>query len=158
MNCLKIVIIVCLFLAGFMCFCSADDYQDGSLGISVDILEPYALIDISPDSVYLGEVTKGYETGVQNITARNMGTLDARIQPSLRYDANSFFSYLKFASASCTSWSNLTKWTSSIIYGNGKSGSTYHFCMKLDLGDYSDSIPADMKNLSTTLTFVAMPA
>ena len=136
---------------------SADNYQDGQLTVSVDIMEPYALIEISPSSVYLGQVTKGYESSVQNITARNLGTLNARIQPMLSNSANNFFNYLQFASASCSSWSNLSKWTSSIIYGNGKSGDTYHFCMKLDLGDYDQSINQNMMNLTTDLTFVAMP-
>jgi hypothetical protein len=142
----------------FLNFISADDYQDGQLSVSVDILEPYALIDISPSSIHLGQVTKGYETSVQNITARNLGTLNVRIQPSLKYDADNFFNYLEFASASCSTWSNITRWTSSIIYGQGKSGDTYHFCMKMDLGDYESVISQDFRNLTTELTFSAMPA
>lgn len=146
------------FILTFSNIACADDYQDGKLSISVDILEPYALIEISPSSVYLGQVTPGYESSVQNITARNLGTLNARIQPSLKYDSDNFFNYLQFASASCSSWSNITRWTSSIIYGQGKSGSTYHFCMKMDLSEYDRSVSQDLMNLTTDLTFIAMPA
>ncbi|VVB80592.1 Uncharacterised protein [uncultured archaeon] len=150
-----LVIFLVLFGASLV---SADEYRDGSLTVSVDVLEPYALIEISPSSVYLGQVSPGYESAVQNITARNLGTLNARIQPRLSLNASDFFNYLQFASASCSSWSNISKWTSSIIYGNGKSGDTYHFCMKLDLGDYDQEIGSDVYNLTTDLTFVAMPA
>jgi hypothetical protein len=46
----KELIILMLFLAGIFSlnFISADSYQDGLLTVSVDILKPYALIEISP--------------------------------------------------------------------------------------------------------------
>jgi hypothetical protein len=140
---------------------NSDELSNSTIKISANLVEPIAMINISPNNIFLGEVTRGYETDFKNITIMNIGTMDVKLSPILESNSDAIFQNLKFASSSCSSWSNVSHWNSSIIshsknYTN-KGGETYNFCIKLDLTDYNSTISVS-KNLSTNLTLWIMPA
>lgn len=139
----------------------SDEYYNSTLKVSANLVEPIAMVNISPNNVFLGEITRGYETNYQNITIVNTGTMDVKISPMLDNNADTVFQNLKFASSSCSTWSNISHWNSSIISHSknytSRNGEVYNFCMKLDLTDYENIVSVN-KNLSTNITFWIMPA
>lgn len=142
-------------------FLNSDEFSNSTIHLSVNIAEPIAMVNISPNDIYFGEITKGYETAPKNITVTNIGTIDVKITPVLDNGADELFNNLKFASASCSSWYNASRWNSSIIshsanYSN-RNGEVYPLCIKLDLTNYESEIIQN-KTLSANLTFWVMPA
>ena len=160
-------ILAIIFLVGLVLFSfsipviNSDVYANSTIKVSVDIIEPAAIVEISPNEIYFGNVTSDYETELKNITVTNVGTMDVRISPALESGADEIFNYIKLASASCSSWSNITKWNSSIISHSKnysvKNGDSYNFCMKLDLTDYKKEITLN-KSVSTNLAIWVIPA
>ena len=140
-------------------FVNADEYENTTLNISVYVHEPVARINVSPSSIYLGNVTKGYSTNFENITLTNLGDLDIRVQPVLSRDANSIFQNIKFASSSCSSWTPIGNWTSARIQRaeNNQSPTRYNFCVKIDLTDYQEPISQN-ENLTTNVILWVMPS
>ena len=137
---------------------SADSYTNSTLNVSAYVVEPTSSVDISPSTIYLGEITKGYSTGLQNITLTNSGSLDIKIQPVLDSSANSVFQNVKFGSATCSTWTSIGNWISGKISKPVNYGgvSNYNFCIKLDLGSYTQEI-TNNQNLSKKITLWIMP-
>lgn len=156
-------IFVLLFLAStfiIIPFGHADQYQNSTINISVDVSVPIARVSISPNSIDLGQTTKGYATIPKNITITNVGDLDVTVKPLLDNNANEIFQNLKFATASCSLWSNISNWESSTISNSptyGGTGSQYNLCIKLDLTNYQSNISSELTP-STNLIFWVMPA
>jgi len=148
-------VLICL---SFLSYVSADEYNNLSLNVSVSIREPVAEVEINPTAINLGSITRGYATDFRNITIINRGDLDVKVKPVLS-SQNNIFLNLKFATASCSSWSNISSWTSSKIEKPDEYGgeTDYHFCIKLDLEDYDEEIESDM-DLTEEVTFWVMPA
>lgn len=139
-------------------YVSADNYSNSTLSVSANITEPVASVEISPTNIDFGRITKGYSTNYSNITIKNTGDINVRVRPMFS-SGDYLFNYLKFSTASCSSWSGISTWQSAIIshspvYGSGN-GEEYHFCMKLDLSDYNDSISSHKS--SANITFWVMP-
>jgi hypothetical protein len=156
--------LILTFILGFLFSCSmvfADDVSNSSILVSVDILEPVLSVEISPNNVDLGTLTKGYESDPINLTATNTGDIDVEIIPILNENAEDFFQYLEFATGSCSTYTNVSKWDSSIIDASdifGGIGEEYSFCMHMDLKNYEDEIERDYLNISTDLTFWVVAA
>jgi hypothetical protein len=140
---------------------NSDEFSNSTMKVSANLVEPIAMVNISPDNIFLGEITRGYETEYKNITITNIGTMDVKVSPILDENTDIVFQNLKFASSTCSSWAYISHWNSSMIshsknYTN-KNGGVYNFCIKLDLTDY-DNVILNNKNLSANVTFWIMPA
>jgi len=143
---------------------NSDEFSNSTIRIHVNIVEPVTRVEILPNDIYLGNVTRGYNTTLANITFSNKGTLDLKVVPILSTNANEIFNYLEFGTATCYTWhnisyySNLSRTFLSIDkpseYGGTNSKSA---CMRIDLSDYNKTIPSNME-ISTELTFWIMPA
>jgi len=154
------------FLVWLVAFCFivpsvvSDQLQNSSLKVSVNLTEPFAMVSISPGEINLGEITRDYESEPRNISVVNIGTMDVKISPVLDDSSDEVFNYIKLSSASCSSWTSLGKWNSSIISHSqnysSRNGEVYNFCMKLDLTNYTKTITP--RNPSTNLIIWVMPA
>jgi len=157
-----------IFIISIIPLGNADVPNNSSLAISANISVPIAKVSISPSSINLGEITKGYATKPKNINVTNIGDLDVKVNPVLDGSANNFFNYLEFNTGTCTSgatWHNISYYnknnlTSTLTHASNYSlggGGQDNFCIRLDLTDYSDEIITN-SNLMTNLTFWVMPA
>ncbi len=157
---ISLVWLILFYSISFIPTINSDQYQNSTLRVSVSVDEPVAMVEISPNDIYLGEITKGYETEYKNITVTNIGTLDTQI--SIINNGLDEFNYIKLSSGGCSSsWTNISKWASQILSHSKNyslhNGEIYNFCIKLDLSGYNKTISAPM-NLSTNLTIWVMPA
>ena len=157
---LEILIIFSLIIFSWSVL--ADNYENSTVKISVDIVEPFSKIEISPSQIDLGSVTKGYATEAIKINVTNKGTLDLKIQPMLKEDANRIFENLVFSStATCASENTCIKignYSFDLNRPNEIGDSTMKsFYLKLDLRDYNKEISSDLSGeLSTDLVFWVM--
>ena len=148
-------------------YASADQYQNSSIKVSVDLVEPYAIVDVSPGEINLGEITKGYATGYQNITFTNKGSLDVNLIPVLENSSNTIFNYLEFNTASCsptsTVWHNMSYYRTNPILSLDRPD-TYrgtnqdNACIRLNLEKYTNTIPSSISGLSENVIIWIMPA
>ncbi len=147
---------------------NADVYQNSSLTVSADISVPTAKVEIFPNSIYLGQTTKGYYTNYTNITFTNKGTLDVNIIPILENGTDKIFNYLEFNTASCSStstvWHNVSYYNPSKLFSlNRIDPDTFEedkdfACLRLNLAKYNDSEIIFPTSKSTQITFWVMPA
>lgn len=173
MNYKEIEIVLIIFLVWLVLFFSfifslpllnSDEYSNSTINIYVNVVEPAAIIEILPNNIYLGNVTKGYNTTFANITFNNKGTLDLKIIPVLSTNANEIFNYLEFGTATCSAWHNLSYYSNlsktfleidkPAEYGGINSKNA---CMRIDLSDYNKT-PSSYGEISTELTIWVMPA
>lgn len=161
-----------LFLASIFSiipFGNADVYQNSSLIVSADISVPTAKVEISPNSISFGQVTKGYYTNYTNITFTNKGTLDITIKPLLDNNADNIFNYLEFNTASCsltsTVWHNISYYNSANelfsldkINPDTLQEDKDFACLRLNLMKYNDSEIVSPSSKSTQIIFWVMPA
>jgi len=141
-------------------FAAADLSENSSLVISVNISEPVASVEIFPNSIDLGEITKGYATAYENISITNTGNLDIIIQPILENGSHQIFQSLKFSTGACSTWHNMSYYSNKtllsidrpILYEGERQSSS---CIKLDLINYKEDVPSFLI-LSTNLTFYVM--
>jgi len=160
-----------IFLLAFLIIATipygnADIYQNSSIIINVNIVEPIAMIEVSPNNITLNETTIGYNTDPVNINFTNRGSLDITITPVLEIGANNMFNYLEFNTGTCTTgatWYNMTHYTNSSLLSISKPG-TYggeksdNACIRLGLDNYGGSEINSEIHLSTNLTFWVMSA
>ncbi|MCL5730266.1 MAG: hypothetical protein M1165_01715 [Candidatus Pacearchaeota archaeon] len=149
---------------------SADDYYNSTVSVSVNLVEPVARVEISPDVIDLGNITKGYSTNYANLTFNNTGNFDIEIHPVLENNSSGIFNYLEFNAASCSTssssgwynmsyYSNMSKVLLSIdkpeIYGGQNKD---YACLRLNLQKYNNTIlPGETGLLSANVTFWIMP-
>jgi hypothetical protein len=149
-------------LIALLPFAIADECTNSSLDVSANLIEPYAMINITPAHISLGNVTKGYTTDAVKINVTNLGILDISVRPVLSSNANSIFENLVFSSTStCASNTTCIKIGdySFDVDGSGSMGSdfdTNSFYLKLDLRNYNKTISSD-QNLETNVIFWVMP-
>lgn len=168
MNKKEKVVYVSLIVSFFMIistisFGNADVYQNSSLTVSADISVPTAKVEISPNSIYLGQVTKGYYTNYTNITFTNKGTLDVDVIPTLENGTDKIFNYLEFNTASCLStstvWHNISYYNPSKLFSlNRIDPDTLEedkdfACLRLNLVKYNDSEIISSSSKSAQITF-----
>jgi len=152
-------ILASIFLSQFIL---ADNYQNSSMSVSVDIIEPVSKIDISPNQIHLGSVTTGYTTDAVKINVTNTGTLDLKIQPMLDSDADDIFRNLVFSNtATCASETTCIK-IESYSFNLSRPDeigeeTLKSFYLKLDLRNYGEEILHDYSNLTTDIIFWVMP-
>jgi hypothetical protein len=163
----KIVIAIFIFSVLTIIFIipegNADSYQNSSMTVSVDVLEPIAEVAISPNFIDFGKITKGYETNYTNISFTNRGDLDINIIPVLEHGIDDVFNYTEFATASCSTWHNLSYYGNHNLLTINKpenyNGERTNFaCMKIDLSNYAKEISSDRLDLNAQITFWIMPA
>lgn len=157
-----------IFIISIIPLGNADVYQNSSLTISVDVSVPTARIEISPSSIYFGQVTKGYYTNYTNLTFTNKGTLNVSIIPLLDYNADKIFNYLEFNTASCsitsTVWHNIGYYNPSKLFSLKKidpdtlEEDKDFACLRLNLIKYNDTEINSSSSKSTQITFWVMPA
>ncbi|VVB83412.1 Uncharacterised protein [uncultured archaeon] len=157
-----------LLMISIIPFGNADVYQNSSLTLSVDISVPTARVEISPNSIYFGQTTKGYYTNYTNITFTNKGTLDVNIIPILENDSDKIFNYLEFNTASCSltstsGWHNISYYDSAneLFLLNKIDPTTLEedkdfACLRLNLIKYNDSEIISPSSKSTQITFWVM--
>jgi len=171
MNKRAIAIFILFFASTFLIipFGNADQYNDSSISLSVNITEPIARIEISPNDINLGQLTPGYYTNYTNITFTNKGTLNVSITPQLDEGADKIFNYLEFNTASCsissTVWHKINYYNSSNellsikkIDPDTLEESKDFACLRLNLMKYNDTEITSEEDLSTNLIFWVMPA
>lgn len=149
-----------LILLSFFPLIFADELHNSTLFVSAKLKEPIAKIRISPSFIDFGEITRGYETDVKNITITNIGTMDLRIKPVLSSGSDEIFKNVRFSSASCSSFSSYESFSSAIIDKPKKYeevGESYNICLKLDLKSYKEEIPFE-RNASGSIVFWVIPA
>lgn len=148
----------------------ADDYSNSTIMVSVNLAEPVARVEISPKIIDLGNITKGYSTGYQNLTFNNTGDIDIEIHPLLDENASEIFNYLEFNTASCSpttssGWYNLTYYSNmsrsllSIDKPKDYGGQNKDYaCLRFNLQKYTSNIlPSEAGLLSANVTFWIMP-
>ena len=163
-----IIFILILLIISVIPFGNADVYQNSSLTVSADISVPAAKVEIFPNPIYLGQVTKGYHTNYTNITFTNKGTLDVDIIPLLEYGTDKIFNYLEFNTASCSStstvWHNISYYNTSKLFSLSRIDSETleedkdFACLRLNLAKYNDSEIISPSSKSAQITFWVMPA
>ena len=157
---IPVMIFIFMFLSSAVL---ADRYENSTLAVSVNVVEPFSKIEISPAQIDLGSVTKGYATDAVKINVTNTGTLDLKIQPVLADDANDIFQNLVFSSsATCASPTTCIKignYSFDLDRPSTIGDSTMKsFYLKLDLRDYGKPIPLDQSGeLNTNVIFWVMP-
>ena len=171
MNKKEISVLILLFLVStILTLQLVKSYVNDSsiINVSVNLKQPTAEIQITPDTIPLGEITIGYDTNFTNITFTNIGTLPIKIFPLLQNGTNKIFNYLEFNTANCSTtssrWYNITHYNSGTellfidkpdIYQGQKSDSA---CIRLGLDNYNDTEITSDLYLSTNLIIWIFPA
>ena len=156
-----------LLITSVIPFGNADVYQNSSLTVSADISVPTAKVEIFPNSIYLGQTTKGYHTNYTNLTFTNKGTLDVDIIPILEDGTDKIFNYLEFNTASCSStstvWHNVSYYNPSKLFSLNRIDSETleedkdFACLRLNLVKYNDSEIISPSSKSAQITFWVIP-
>ncbi|MDE1848994.1 MAG: hypothetical protein KGH55_03100 [Nanoarchaeota archaeon] len=146
----------------------ADDYYNSTITVSVNLIEPVARVEISPDVIDLGNITKGYSTNYANLSFNNTGNFDIEIHPVLENNSSDAFNYLEFNTASCSTssssgWHNMSYYSNisnsflSIdkpdVFGGQR---TDYACLRLNLQKYGNQIDSNL-TVSTDIVFWIMP-
>ncbi|MEX0920848.1 MAG: hypothetical protein WDZ62_01135 [Candidatus Pacearchaeota archaeon] len=164
--CFLLIAIIVFFLTLTPNIVQADNSENSTLIISADIKEPTAKIEITPSSINLGEITKGFSTDANKtrINFTNTGDLDVNVSTLLDDGADPIFENLEFGRTdTCSSgatYDNISEWDGFTLNGpseyNGV-GETKETCIRLNLEDYSGEI-GQTENLTTQIVFWVMPA
>jgi hypothetical protein len=140
------------------------EIEGPSLSLSVDLKEPLISVELGESNVDFGNITKGYKSGINNISVVNNGDVEIDIVPLIDEGDPEVFEFLEFNTGACsdhhaTIWNNILSWDGlnikkpAIYQGIRES----YFCIRLNLEEYDPIIPED-QTLTTDLTFWITPA
>jgi hypothetical protein len=136
---LIIIIIFSLICLGFV-YASVSE----TMRVSADILEPVVSISV-PDSIFIGETTKGYITNKTKIAIENTGTTNIKVTPMLEEGYEGIFENLYFQRVLDDPLTKIGEFEINIArpsaMGGSRKNETYIY---LDLTDYSGSIEEDL--------------
>ncbi|MBS3071703.1 hypothetical protein J4408_01800 [Candidatus Pacearchaeota archaeon] len=128
--------------------------------VEADIFVPGDVVSIEvPDSIYLGNVTYGFESATDEykIFVNNTGTVNATITPMLINSSEQIFSHLYFGRILSDNFERIGNWSLELekpaVFPGFKSSSFY---IKLDLKDFSGDLNNDLVGHKTQVEFIAV--
>jgi len=149
---------ICFFaLFLILSFTSAQETEAAKMKVEVNIFAPVIKISV-PESVFLGNITKGYSTDRVRIDVNNSGTTGVILIPRLAEGSNSIFRNLLLARRTTEKFVQIGDFNMSISKPSsfGKTESDY-FYIKLDLSDYEGEIRNDKIGEKADVIFWAIP-
>ena len=154
-----IVVLVLIFVLGYVVFVNADEI----INVEADIIVPEKIVKIQiPEYVYLGNLTVGYnmKTDEIKVEINNTGTVNVTVTPSLVNSSEEIFSYLYFTerlSGDRYGWDKIGDWDMDIEKPDDLGGERKDwFYMKLDLSNYTRDIEDSMFGYKRELVFIAV--
>lgn len=145
---------IVFLLVVFMPFINSE--QSDNLLVTSDVLAPVVSVSV-PDSIYLGTLTKGYDSDEVSFLITNTGTSDIKVTAQLSGYSGSIYNnlYIRGSSGSLAKLENFTMNISKpTAIGGNRSLTAY---VKLKLSEYTGDISSDMINHKANITFWAMP-
>ena len=141
----------------------ASEEENMTLSISVDIKGSAISIGIDPSSIHLGEVAKGFDSRIENISVVNSGDINVKLQAVLPEGSEEIFGNLEFNTASCSTttqsgWNKISGWSGLTVNKPSEYNGTResYFCVKLNLKNYEGEI-FESASLTTDLKIWIMP-
>tara|TARA_Y100000034_G_C6865103_1_gene394194 strand:+ start:745 stop:1227 length:483 start_codon:yes stop_codon:yes gene_type:complete len=155
----RVVVLLSVSLVMFFSFvflASADDVMT----VEANIFAYVASVEV-PESVFLGNLTKGYETELNSsnkIYINNTGTMGITVTPELVNSSEIIFSYLYFNRILSGDFERIGNYSLDIDQPSEPGGKEVgSFYMKLDLRNFNESIEEDMLGHNAEVNFIAMP-
>lgn len=134
----------------------AEEYDNSTITFSANIFEPVASIN-APREVFLGDITKGYETNATQVIITNTGNLDITVTPLLA-SPNAIFENLYFSTTKTGTYRKIGSFSMNVsrpnIYGGEEEEDFY---VKLNLENYDEEINTDRMGYSSEVILWVMP-
>jgi hypothetical protein len=155
-----LVLVALISLAFFLFFASADSINV-TMQVGANILAsppPPQILRVSiPDYVFLGNVTKGQETERVKVYVNNTGTINATLTPILIDSSNQFFQNLYFTRRLAESYKKIGDFNFALPAHSPTGGiEEDYFYMKLDLKNFTASIPQTLLNQRADIKFLVV--
>lgn len=110
-----------------------------------------------PDYVFLGNATKGEETEKVKVYVNNTGTINVTLTPILVDSSNQFFKNIYFTRRLAESYKKIGDFSFALPAHSPAGGvEEDYFYMKLDLKNFTGSIPQTLLNQKADVKFMVV--
>jgi hypothetical protein len=127
------------------------------MSVESNIIRGTASVSV-PDTIFLGNVTRGYSIRSDKVYINNTGNVDITVTPQLENSSEEIYSNLYFSTTTTeSSFRKIGNFSLNLskpdVLGGVESDYIY---IKLDLTNYNKTVPSDLISYKKNIRFIAM--